>query len=64
MIGIKTCLNCERRFPNCHSTCEDYIQEKKALNDFNEKIRLDKEEYGKFYEYRSQCFRKYSKSKK
>lgn len=64
MIGIKTCLNCEKRFPNCHATCKDYIRERKALDELNEKIRSNKEKDEKFYEHRSQFFRKYLNSKK
>lgn len=31
-IHITCCMKCEKREPGCHSTCEDYIQQKKELD--------------------------------
>ena len=28
-MGIKCCKDCDDRHPNCHSTCERYLAEKK-----------------------------------
>lgn len=41
-MRIKSCIDCEERYPGCHDHCERYQQEKAAVND--EKKRMRKEE--------------------
>lgn len=36
---INCCYKCEKRHISCHSTCEDYLRERKALDEYNEKQR-------------------------
>jgi hypothetical protein len=36
---INCCYKCEKRHIGCHSTCEDYLRERKALDEFNENQR-------------------------
>lgn len=40
---MKCCINCEKRIPGCHDTCEDYIAESRADHERKEKIRMAKE---------------------
>lgn len=36
---INCCYKCEKRHIGCHNTCEDYLRERKALDEFNENQR-------------------------
>lgn len=38
---IECCKDCEKRYVGCHSTCEDYIAEKKA--DAERKAKMETE---------------------
>ena len=40
--GIQCCKNCEQRHSRCHATCSQYIAERNALDEDNEKLRQDK----------------------
>ncbi len=31
-MAIKCCYNCEKRHPNCHASCNEYISEKAELD--------------------------------
>lgn len=45
---IKCCYKCEKRHEGCHGTCEDYLRERKALDEYNEeqrKIKQDRQNY-------------------
>ena len=51
------CLNCEKRYPGCHSKCEDYIAFRKGMDERNKKAREDlafthPETYGEYAIYR------------
>lgn len=41
---MKCCIDCEKRIPGCHDTCEDYITGSKAERERKEKIRRAKED--------------------
>lgn len=34
----KSCMNCTKRYKNCHSTCEEYLNAKKEQIEDNKKI--------------------------
>lgn len=40
---IKCCYKCEKRHVGCHGSCEDYLRERKALDEFNEEQRKIKQ---------------------
>ena len=43
-MAIKpVCKDCERRNPGCHSSCQDYISYRKKLEEFNAKVKKEKE---------------------
>ena len=48
-----TCQNCKERHLHCHSTCEEYKEWKRELDERNEQIRKAKaeEENYKSYKY-------------
>lgn len=35
-MKITCCKGCEKRFPGCHSECEDYLEERRKLDEYNE----------------------------
>lgn len=37
------CINCENRYPGCHSKCEAYIIKKKQWSDIQDKIHKESE---------------------
>lgn len=39
MCKIRCCYKCDKRHKNCHSHCEDYLTERKALDEYNAKQR-------------------------
>lgn len=41
MGGIKCCKDCTKRYIGCHSNCDDYLKEKKAIE---EQKRIAKED--------------------
>lgn len=41
--GIKCCLNCEKRQPYCHSTCDDYKKQRDEMDETSEGMRKKKE---------------------
>lgn len=55
---INCCYKCEKRHIGCHSTCEDYLRERKALDEYNEKQRKIKLEHQMFNEIKSKNNRK------
>lgn len=50
---MKCCLDCPKRTPGCHGTCQDYITESAADRERKEKIRKAKakEKQGRDYVY-------------
>ena len=40
----KPCCNCDRRYPTCHSNCEDYKKFRKDLDEKNALMRKRKEQ--------------------
>lgn len=50
---MKCCLDCPKRNPGCHSTCQDYITESAEERERKEKIRKAKakEKQGRDYVY-------------
>lgn len=40
----KCCKDCDKRTPECHCTCEDYKEYKKALDEHNAAVRKAKEQ--------------------
>ena len=38
-MRIKCCQYCEDRYPGCHGKCEEYLEEKRRLDKFNERKR-------------------------
>lgn len=55
---IKCCYECKKRHMYCHSTCEDYLRERKDLNEYNEKQRKIKLERQMFNEIKSKTIEK------
>ena len=39
---MKTCYQCPDRFVGCHAKCQPYIDQKKIIDDRNEKILKEK----------------------
>ena len=35
-MAIKCCYHCEKRHPNCHASCNEYISEKAELDALRE----------------------------
>ena len=46
MAVVRCCHNCEKRHPNCHASCEDYILESSNVKAENDRIRKKKFEEG------------------
>jgi hypothetical protein len=55
---IKCCYECKKRHMYCHNTCEDYLRERKDLNEYNEKQRKIKLERQMFNEIKSKTIEK------
>lgn len=47
MGAITCCRNCKppKRHDSCHATCEEYQQQKKAHDEYKEKVREGKAEH-------------------
>lgn len=43
MYKITCCHKCEKRHILCHSTCEEYLAERKALDEYNKEKRKENE---------------------
>ena len=56
------CVDCEKRHPACHSTCEQYIKDKKEHDEEVHQINLQKERLSDAYFGRRE--NKYKKKKK
>ena len=41
-MGAFRCKDCERRTVGCHSTCEDYLEDKARWQETQRKIRIAK----------------------
>lgn len=37
MAKIRCCQNCQNRVIGCHGTCQKYLEERKQLNEYNQK---------------------------
>ena len=50
---MKSCINCEKRYPGCHAECQDYAAEKETDRIRKEKIKInkDREKQGREYVY-------------
>ncbi|MGN0693750.1 MAG: hypothetical protein ACI4LK_02425 [Lentihominibacter sp.] len=35
-MKITCCKGCEKRFPGCRSECEEYLEERRKLDEYNE----------------------------
>ena len=57
------CLNCTKRTiqPNCHSTCEAYLNYRKQLNEINEKRQSRVDLESEFYAIRKSKFKRLKK---
>ena len=44
--AITCCTNCKtpKRHEGCHATCEEYLQQKKAHDEYKEKVRKGRQE--------------------
>ena len=43
MCKIRCCYECKKRHNMCHSHCEDYLRERKALDGYNAERRKETE---------------------
>lgn len=50
--GFTNCIDCKKRYPGCHSKCESYINDRKDLDEFKEKVWKEKEKYKELGEYK------------
>ena len=41
MICMKVCMDCEKRFIGCHSTCKEYDAEKEKMEAVKERRRME-----------------------
>ncbi len=37
-----TCKNCDKRHIGCHSKCEDYAEQRRVIEERNEKVKAEK----------------------
>ena len=63
MVKIECCINCTKRNPGCHSSCEDYIKEKAEYKAEKEKILKAKSEGAEAYLARREGFIKLQRSR-
>lgn len=61
---IKCCYECKKRHMYCHSTCEDYLRERKALDEYNEEQRRIKLERQIFNEIKSETIERTKNNRK
>ena len=40
--GKAPCMNCTKRKLNCHSTCENYLEFREKLTQYNQDVRKNK----------------------
>jgi len=42
-MGITCCKDCAKRYLGCHDKCEDYLKQRKELDELNKKIKAQKQ---------------------
>lgn len=54
-MGIKCCKDCvpPKRYPGCHSTCSEYLSEKKEYEEQKQALSLKRQAEQNLYEQRS-----------
>ena len=63
MGNFDCCLNCEKRHPKCHSTCEDYAEYVRINEEKKATIKKIKNEHSEWYGHLLKTMDKNRKSK-